>query len=215
MPELSGQQFAQHPLFHGTAHEIQGETIVPGKQFGQSSFRHGGRGPRGRAHSESAFATTSEEAAWHFADTSANKVEGRARVHEVEPHPEMEPGLWNREHRTFGRRNRADPAVGRYADKWQEWAAPSLRLTGRTIDTKPGHQGSFPTVNWNQFKAPSVYGDANHLAPDEVANGGAANSKQYAEADWENYNRRHGHPVGNRELDGPRPAPDPWQGRLL
>lgn len=205
------------PMFHGTGHEVSpGSAIVPGKEFGQSSFRHGGRGPRGKAHSESAFATTSEAAAWHFADTSATRFGGRPRVHEVDPHPDMEPGLYNREHRTFARRSREDPSIAKYADKWQEWAAPSLRPTGRTIDIKPGHQGSFPHLNWNQFKAPNVYGDANHLTPDEVANGGAANSKQYAHADWERHNREHGFSVGNRDLDDPRREPEhPGQGRLF
>jgi hypothetical protein len=200
------------PMFHGTAHEVEpGSSIVPGKQYGKSSFRHGGVGPRGKAHSESAFATTSEDEAWHFAERSAYYHGGRGRVHEVEPHPDMQPGLYNPEHPTFARRNRHEAIK-----TWREYAAPSFRPTGKTIDIKPGRQGTFPNLNWNQFSADKMnVFDKNHPDPYEVLHG-SHGSKAAGESAWEQHNRENGYPVGNRELDGPKPEPQaPGQRRMF
>jgi hypothetical protein len=50
-----------------------------------------------------------------------------------------------------------------------EYVASHFKPTGQ-IDIKPGHQGTFPNLNWNQFGR--IEGnDYNHPSPDAVATG--------------------------------------------
>lgn len=208
------EEFEGGALYHGTGHEVApGDSIMPGATYGKSSFRHVGPGPRGVAHSKSAFATTKESEAWHFANTAATKHGGRARVYEVEPHPEMQPGLYNPAHPTYKRRTSSHGGVS-----WAEWASPSFKPTGRTVDTMPGHQGTFPQLNWKQFaKADgSAFRDhVNHPDPKDVQDGHPWSQmrKDHDDVDWAEAEAGHG-PYG-ADYKKPPPPELPGQMRLL
>jgi hypothetical protein len=164
-------------FFHGTTNDIVGGVVRPGQEVGHSNFGETGSwaGQPSKAH---AFATTSEDVAWHFAhDVNDYQTEDyytgrkadmpdRARVYTVAPHPEMKRG--------------------HYHDQFQEYVAPHYNVTGR-IDIKPGHQGTFPTINWRQFQRYATEGDVNHPSPEQVAHG--MNYEPYQHAEAEELNR--------------------------
>lgn len=151
-----GPQFG---LYHGTHREIKGEHILPAEQAGHpANF--------GLSEEGKAYATESENAAWDMASLAQfrdfEKVPGRTRVHAVEPHPSMEVGRYHRDHPEFeGRENLA------------EWTAPQFKVTG-THDVKPGHQGTFSQINWNEHRnlRLNLYGDeVNHPTDDHIEYG--------------------------------------------
>jgi hypothetical protein len=79
----------------------------------------------------------------------------RTRVYTVAPHPEMKRGV--------------------YHGMYKEHVAPSFNVEDR-IDTMPGHQGTFPSINWKQFEqfVPNPEGiprDVNHPTPHQVEHG--------------------------------------------
>lgn len=151
-------------FFHGTTHDIGvGNYVLPANQAGKSNW--GAVGYGGQKSSEHAFATESESTAWHFAAKAgqimrakANRGEGpypkRARVYEVAPNAEMQPGVYHSDHPLH------DAGLGDH----QEWVAPKFRTTVQH-DSEPGRQATFPHINWNQFSAIKTLSDANH--PDD------------------------------------------------
>ena len=152
---LNPQQFA---LFHGTGHPLQGDKIIPGRDFGHSRWGASGDlyGERSDHH---AWSTPQEDLAWSYGIHTAYHLDHtdpatRARVHEVAPHPEMREGSTNTiEDNGF-----------------TEHFAPHFKTTGVVHDIMPGRQGTFPTINWQQFErrdpiietAPGEQYDANH-----------------------------------------------------
>jgi hypothetical protein len=141
---LNPQQF---PLFHGTAHPLEGDKILPGKEIGRSQWKDAGE-IHGERSSDHAWASPDEPLAWNYARVASGHLDhtdpaNRPRVHEVAPHPEMRRGSTNTFDETGG----------------DEYYAPHFKTTGVVHDIKPGHQGTFPTINWQQF---ATSGDANH-----------------------------------------------------
>lgn len=150
-------------LFHGTAALIQpGQRVLPAaKRNGHSNWGDtgSGKGQRSRDH---AFATTTEDTAWYFANTAAHNGDGnygeRPRVYTVAPNPRMKPGV--------------------HGDL-DEFIAPSFKVQDR-IDVMPGHQGTINTAyathspdveqagpfNWAPFHAKRNAVAANHPAPE-------------------------------------------------
>lgn len=160
-------------FFHGTTHDINvGDYIVPANQAGKSQWGEAGYG--GQASSKHAFATGKEHEAWHFADTAGtikrsefayghtDEAPGRVRVHEVGAAPHMRYGIYNP--KNFNH----DTGHGSY----DEYTAPRFRSKG-TIDTKPGHQGTIPQLNWNQFGHADFpyHQDANHPTDEQIESG--------------------------------------------
>lgn len=151
-------------FFHGTASHIS-DAVRPGVQVGRSIWGRTGESA-GQPSEEHAFATEDEDEAWKFAETAhqieygRNGYAGRARVYTVAPHPEMRPGVHHPKH----------PAHSEDLGELHEWVAPEYKITGRH-DIQPGHQGTFPTINWRQFAHQDISGDPNHPTPDEVAEG--------------------------------------------
>lgn len=167
-PAERKQQF-----FHGTTHDIPvGGYIVPAKQSGRSQWNGAGYG--GQRSESHAFATGKEHEAWHFADTAgtiqrsqylhgyADEAPGRVRVHVVDAAPKMRYGIYNPKNFNHDSRN----------GSWDEYTAPRFKSKG-TIDIKPGHQGTFPQLNWNQFGGPDFpyHQDANHPTDEQIEKG--------------------------------------------
>lgn len=158
------------PQFHGTAADLHpGDRVLPRKAVDPSQrvknnfpglVTTGGRGT-----GEVAFSTTSENEAWKFADKAhetqwrAFQPKPRSSVLRVHPHPEQEKGAFHSEDGFGGIKG--------------EMIAPHYDVAER-IDIKPGRQGTFPSINWNQFGAPkkNFGGDVlNHPSDSDISDG--------------------------------------------
>lgn len=149
MTDLNPSQFR---LFHGTAHPLEGDTLLPGKHLGGSDYDINGR--YGQPRDKYVSATTDESKAWQFAALAANKwgsksPERRARVHEVEPNEQTQIGIEHIDHPDFDR-NRKGSFLNPTQDN-KEYVAPSFKVK-ETHDIRPGAQGTFPQENWNRYK---------------------------------------------------------------
>lgn len=193
MAALSPGQF-KGTLYHGTTHDIVGRDVVPSNAGAHTNNVWGDMGHSGQRSNEHAFATESEDTAWKFADAAGINARydamrsrqdvasakgrgvehlseeapepSRARVHTVSPNPQMQPGVYHHASPSFGTKGTDS------AQDLKEWRAPAFRVTGR-IDIKPGHQGTFPELNWNQFRGghASVGMEANHPTDDAISEG--------------------------------------------
>lgn len=173
---LSPHQFGR--LFHGSVSDLRGTHLVPG-QYGGASAAQDEWKHHGQSKNDYVSATNDESKAWHFADlASAQRLgrTGRTRVYEVEPNEQTKIGIENLDHPVLQQA---------FREKWWkkpqpagEHVAPSFRVIAQH-DIKPGHQGTFPTINWNQFKAKGKVGDANHPPPeDHIAQAYSENTKR-------------------------------------
>lgn len=179
-------------FFHGTTHDLQGPDILPSVQHGRSVW--GNLGHSGQRADSHAFATESEDVAWQFASqagmmTRAREpspgVTGRVRVHTVAPNPLMRRGVFHAEH----------PAHNG-GDDLKEWVAPAFRVTG-TIDTMPGRQGTFPSLNWNQFKKPAMgYEDDLNHPTDRQISVGTSRAGNYWHQHWSDFSDQRNVPPG-------------------
>ena len=157
MVDLNPDQF-----FHGTSQNIAvGEKVLPAKAVGVTP-NWKSRGVGNTSGARHAYASTSEEVSWRFAHTAI--AEGRPRVYEVAPNPDSQLGLYHSEHPRYAKNQSREDLKEHVASHWD---------TVRQIDTKPGHQGTFPELNWNQFRGPKVsrYTDVNHPTPEDVTAG--------------------------------------------
>lgn len=159
-------------FFHGSTHDIAvGDYVVPGNQAGKSQW--GSQGYGGQKSSEHAFATDNEDTAWMFAHQAGrlaraqaahfgDEQPGRVRVHVVEPNAEMKPGVYNADHPSH------DPEQGDH----REWVASKFRTTGH-VDIEAEQQGTFPSLNWNQFahKRIEATEDTNHPTNTQIREG--------------------------------------------
>ena len=144
------------PLFHGTTDPgvaARGQ-VLPARQFGRASYNKAPDSSMQRPE-DYAFATEREGTAWSYAAETAHQTGERAYVVKVEPRLEMEKGVHHHNNR--------------------EWRSDRFDVTER-MDTRPGHQGTIPQVNWNTYKTrdASRFYDANHPDQDEVAKSTAA-----------------------------------------
>lgn len=164
-------------FFHGTTHNIKGGTVRPANDVGKTVSEYAAGDPGNLSGGDHAFAIRNDERyAWHAASTFHRKG-GRARVYEVEPAGDMKPGPWNKEHPNFQRHlaeQDVSPAQIGATKSQDEWASRSGFKVKSQIDTMPGRQGTFPTINWNQFKkSPSPSNpDANHPDDNQIKWGG-------------------------------------------
>lgn len=162
---MAESEHLQPVLFHGTDTALKpGGSVLPAKETGvRSNFPHL-RAAGGKSTREQAYATSDESIAWGFADQAAYKGGGRTSVVEVEPHPDMAPGL----------RNPLHPRFGIHRENLEEYTAPEFKVKS-VHDIRPGHQGTFSQLNWQQFaKHPNgtPYGDSyNHPSPHDVETG--------------------------------------------
>lgn len=127
-------------LFHGTAAPQSLEKILPAVKHGGESHWGSMGWENGQRSNEHAFATSDESQAWHFAKYASASNGERAFVHTVAPSARMKPGVHS---------------------YLSEYVAPSFKVTGRE-DIMPGRQGTFPNLNWNQFRHPDTIVDTNH-----------------------------------------------------
>lgn len=164
MTSLSPQQFPE-TLYHGTIHPLEGDTLVPGKKFGATNLGVDPHKHHGQSRHDWVSATDSEDKAWTFATgasgLSTDAVKPRTRVHVLEPHPDTKIGVEHIDHpvlqKAFAENAWKKPDIS------GEHVAPSFRVR-ETLDTRPGWQGTFPQLNWNQFAAKGLrgYHDMNH-----------------------------------------------------
>lgn len=144
-----GPQF----VYHGTARPIEGDRIVPAKEHGKGGYWGDTGSTRGEPAENHAWAHPDEKVAWDAAMDRkmfhviemGEEIEPRARVYALHPNEHQTPG------------NDASMAG--------ELKAPHFDVA-HPIDTMPGHQGTFPQVNWNEHVKKDTYlpgdEDANH-----------------------------------------------------
>lgn len=150
------------PQFHGTTADLHpGDRVLPRAELkGVQSNYPGLTTVDGKSTDEVAFSTTSEGHAWNFAERSVN-LDKRASVLRVHPHEEQREGIFHENH------------IGPGAAIPGETVAPHFDVAERH-DIKFGHQGTFPSLNWNQFGKPGKrhIGDAlNHPTDEHIEKG--------------------------------------------
>lgn len=148
-----GPQF----LYHGTTREIEGQILPAKVHGGQSYWGATGGDVRGEASEDYAWAHPHETKTWDAAmdrtnfhyqqwdESNPHPIAPRARVYAVHPNENQSPG------------NDVSMA-GEIKSTHFKIAHP--------IDIMPGHQGTFPEVNWNEHVKADTYlpgdEDANH-----------------------------------------------------
>lgn len=161
-------------FFHGTSHDIVGGRILPAIQHDFTVWGATGN-VLGQPSHDHAFATSDEDTAWTFAkgaqahhqiwDENDPNRNNRPRVYSVHPHPEMRPGTY---------------------EQFHEYIAPHYDVKDR-IDIMPGQQGTFPTLNWNQFRDKANWDsdqhDFNHPTDTEITYGHQSSSDLLAADD--------------------------------
>lgn len=199
---LSPQQFPQ--WFHGTRHDIEGGWVEPADKVGKQVSEASLGDPGGLSGGNHAFAVRGDEGyAWHAAQEFHNQQIGRARVYEVHPTRDRYPGPWNPEHRDFRENVRARGYDPDEAGQ-DEWASPTGWKVKSRIDIKPGHQGTFPQVDWEKhavrlWTLPRRT-DFNHPTDETIAMGGeGALARKYLDRETER--DLHGRLHRARELD--------------
>ena len=182
-------------FFHGTTSHIP-DVVRPANVVNKHVSEYSMGDPGDMSEGDHAFAIRNNEGyAWHAAGTF-HRNGRRPRVYEVEPAADMKPGPWNKEHPDFlahhelddpdnyptvdsksedypvmmGMREEAERARENHQD---EWASPTGFKVKQRLDIMPGHQGTFPEVNWNRFKKDGPYhgGEANHPTDEQVRYG--------------------------------------------
>jgi hypothetical protein len=147
-----GPQF----VYHGTARPIEGDQIVPAKVHGKGSYWGTTGSSRDEPAEDHAWAHPDEHVAWdaamdrkqHHVIEEGAEIEPRARVFALHPSPLQTPG---------GDKSMAG-----------ELKAPHFDIA-HPLDTMPGHQGTFPQVNWNEHVTHKS-GEPRYLPGDEDAN---------------------------------------------
>lgn len=187
MSNLGPQFYPFGRFYHGTTANIT-DVVRPAHDVGKNVSEHSLGDPGDMSEGSHAFASRNDENyAWHAAETF-HKNGRRPRVYEVEEAQDKEPGPWNDLHPNFY--HHADEAGYDTSDpddppsSQDEWGSRTGWKVKNRIDIKPGHQGTFPQVNWNRFKDPMRYGgpsygmDANHPSDEHVAYGLAGKPKE-------------------------------------
>lgn len=184
-------------LYHGTTHVIRDGVVRPADAVDKNVSEYSMGDPGDMSEGDHAFATKDENYAWNAAGTF-HKNGRRPRVYETEPAHDMVPGPWNKEHPDFLMHHglddpndyhvapgSEDEETHAYAKEAAENARTELHQpeyaskTGfpvrSRLDIMPGHQGTFPTVNWNRFKpadtSPAYGPDANHPSDEAIEYG--------------------------------------------
>lgn len=140
----------QGPLFHGTRHDLEGDTLLPGKRMGATQSDTNRRW--GQSSREVVSATQREHHAWNLAAYQAGDPgAGRPRVHELEPHPEARIGVEHQDHPEFKRAWAEDQY--RKPPDHAEVVAPSFRVK-ETHFMPPGAQGALIGTDWNKLRPP-------------------------------------------------------------
>lgn len=199
-------------LYHGTARPIEGDKILPASVHGKGSYWGNTGHTRGEPSENHAWAIGDEHQAWGFAldradfdllehpeDADGHPVSPRARVYAVHPNEHMSAG--------------GDTSVP------GEIKAPHFDIA-HPLDIQPGHQGTFPGVNWNRHVDPKTYlpgdEDANHPSDESIKYGhrlgvwGAetANARLHEDARQDDIHQRidrQNAVVGNGPKAGPPP----------
>ena len=155
---LSPEQFP--PLFHGSHHDLRGDTLRPGVHSGAGA---GSNATWGQSNSEVISASSDEDKAWNMASYArgmSGHGDERLRVYEVEPNAETRMGVEHKEHPA--RIKAFEDQAWRKPEDNAEFVAPSFKVK-RQIDTNLGNQGTFPSINWNKHaKNNRSAPDANH-----------------------------------------------------
>ena len=173
-------------FFHGTTHAIDG-MVRPADAAGTDVSEYSFGDPGDMSEGDHAFAIRNSEGyAWHAAHTFHSNGR-RPRVYEVEPAKDMKPGPWNKDHPNFLEHHglddpdsmdmsgddsrfvsgmKEDIADAR-ANHQDEWASKTGFPVKKRIDTMPGRQGTFPSVNWHRFQTSGPYGGTGPSHPDD------------------------------------------------
>lgn len=213
-PDPAAAKAAKSGIFyHGTTHDIK-DVVRPADVAGRNVSEWSMGDPGYLSEGDHAFAIRNHENyAWHAA-MNFHKNGRRPRVYEVEPAADMRPGPWNKDHPDFlyhhdlddpkdvdpeqdplrHRLVSEDAEKARKEQHQDEWASPTGFKVKQRIDIAPGHQGTFPEVNWNRFKDLETYGhprvgpDMNHPSDEHVQYGVRGHEATQAKAEAMNGN---------------------------
>lgn len=149
---LQPAQFPQR-LFHGSVSELRGDHLQPGGGLGasggQDEWKH-----LGQSKNDYVSASERENTAWDFAHKASGQLLGntpRPRVYEVEPNAQTKMGV---EHADSPHMRRAwDEDWYRKPQPAAEWVSPQFKVTAQH-DTRPGSQGTFPSIDWRKHVDP-------------------------------------------------------------
>jgi hypothetical protein len=211
-------------FFHGTTHNITDGMVRPADHADKPVSEYSFGDPGDMSEGDHAFAIRNDENyAWHAAGTF-HKNGRRPRVYEVSAPHDMTPGPYNKAHPDFLAHNELDDPTGEYPPSKEdiaeaernhqdEWASKTGFPVKRRIDIMPGHQGTFPSVNWNRYKdgAPAWGPDANHPSDAHIEHG-MYPKEEPKPAPAQPRARQKGESL--RDFMAGKPAPDP-QGRLF
>lgn len=158
-PDHLGSQWTGS-LYHGTAHDLVGDTLKPGVRLGAGIgtdyHKH-----RGQSREDIVSASSQEHKAWNMAAISGP---GRKRVHVVEPHPETRIGVENQDHPVF--KEAFEKKLWHKPEDNAEYVAPSFKVkdTEWTMPPERGaqsRQGTLPHIDWAQHLSPGQFGRGN------------------------------------------------------
>lgn len=195
-------------FFHGTVHDIGvGRHVLPARASGVHN-KPGSKGYAMQRSDRHAYASESEAKAWDFAETrsmtsrlkageqgfSHSPSSHRARVYEVAPHPMMRKGVYHADH------PKHDPQSG----DDREWIAPQYKVKA-VHDIMPGRQGTFPSINWNQFSSVVGISDANHPSNDDLEMGHEPYQSPRRRQQVDDDIHAQMHPVKHEEVRGQLP----------
>ena len=229
MAELNPQQF-----FHGTTSPIKDGMVRPANDVDKSVSEYSMGDPGDMSEGDHAFVTRDENYAWNAAGTF-HRNGMRPRVYETGPAPDMKPGPWNKDHPDILKHLELDDDSNHFGprDKWTteqvdrlhqpEYASKTGFPVRQRIDIMPGHQGTFPEINWNRFKegghrSQGLY-ETNHPEDNQVRYGMNWNEGVFDQAAKENNrvdlerNPPSRKAVFRASMEGKPIQPDPHRGQ--
>jgi hypothetical protein len=157
-------------LFHGTTANIKDGMVRTANAVDKNVSEYSMGDPGDMSEGDHAFVTNDEGYAWQAA-ANFHKNGRRPRVYETEPAPDMKPGPWNKEHPDFLHHveygdpeeypphENPDAHAEALKQHQPEWASPNGFKVKQRIDIAPGRQGTFPSINWNQYKKDAATAD--------------------------------------------------------
>lgn len=165
---LNPQQF-----FHGTTHAIKDTHVRPGWDVDKDPSEYSMGDPGDMSEGDHAFVSEDEHHAWRIANT-VRQGPGRPRVYSTGDAPDKKPGPWNPQHPNFLEHAELDHPDPQYAPtkdqiheeimtaSLPEWGSKTGFPVRERIDIMPGHQGTFPNINWKRYSEGITNASANH-----------------------------------------------------
>lgn len=157
MTDLNPQQF-----YHGTTYPIKDTHVRPAWDVDKDPSDYSMGDPGDMSEGDHAFVSEDEGHAWRIANT-VRQGPGRPRVYSTGDAPDKKPGPWNPQHPDWlshVEMDHPDPEYQPTKDQIHEeimegslpeWGSKTGFPVRERIDIMPGHQGTFPNINWKRY----------------------------------------------------------------